>query len=165
MNMVQELFLLLHAFTQSAIASVTRSAMLLFNIPPEQEPSYLTYVAKFYQDHSNDIFRISEEQIKGILTAYKESCLKAINYNYSDYRKNRPAAGESEDAEANVLTASVDRDQLVSDLEELCSNEEFTQLIVQYHKLCVFMNLNDPRLELPIQEFMQREYSYKIFKK
>lgn len=47
----------------------------------------------------------------------------------------------------------------------MITSDEFTSFVKEFFKACIYMNLNNPKLKLPITIFSERIFNYCSFNK
>ena len=144
------------------------------NLSDKNETVLSKHLASFYQDNFNTIFKLDEERTNKIKDHYKKNVKKIFTHTYTSELANFPEnlddggapPAEKTDEENNQNGFKVNiAEEYDSYFDQLLENEDFPKFVSSMFSLCVFMLLNDPPLSVPIDNFKNRKFVYRRYKK
>ena len=76
------------------------------------------------------------------------------------------SSSDKKDKSANMKEFKIEiKEEYENYLEELLESSDFKKFVANLFSLCVYMQLSDPQLKMPIDNFKNRKYDYRSFKK
>ena len=134
--MVQDTIKIIYEEADKTIKNNIINILKSLNIEDSYNDKYLIRFRLLFQEHFSVIFIFTDEICKNI----KNSMFTVINLyvNFLEYK-----------------------DIIISDLE----SQGFKNFIQNAFKLCIFMQLHDPKLSFNIKEFSNRKLSYHFYNK
>lgn len=164
--MVQDFTLICYDLAKKLLIEKSKAILKALNMPisSENESALLKHLTNFYQDHANTIFKFTDEEYKTLSTQYQKNCQKILNHNYQCELSNFPLDDDEEFVESTqpLFTVSTEYHEYLTSLLE---SEDFRKFAGSYFSLCIYMLLNDPPLKLPVDNFKNRKFMFKSFRK
>jgi hypothetical protein len=164
LNIIQDLVLIVNGQTKNFISKKNKEVCRLLNIPEKQEQQIYKQMINIYQDCNTSIFKLEEEFFAKVK---EESCTafkKIIGHKfYSELATSEEVRELNNDDETKTIFKV--NEQFDVYIDQLMESDDFTKFIGTFYQLCLFMNLNDPPLKLPLESFSKRKYQYRYFHK
>ncbi len=158
----------------------------ILNLSEKSEADIKKHLANFYQDNHSKIFQLTEERLEKIKAQYKKSVEKVFSHTYTSELENIPLEdnlkrreeaaqanderdkkeGEQEENGEDVKQFEVEiREEYQEQFEEMLETDDFNKFVNSTFYLCLFMLLSDPPLRVPLDNFKNRKFIYRKFKK
>ena len=180
-NLVQEIIMICYDQVKTVIKEVNCNILKILNLGEKSEAEIKKHLANFYQDNHSSIFKLDEARFEKIRNLYKKLSEKIFSHEYTDELANFPPEDETEtvkaeepkeektdDTENNeekqVFKVEI-REEYQEQFEEMLETDDFNKFVSSVFYLCLYMLLNDPPLRVPIENFKNRKFVYKRFKK
>jgi len=176
-NLVQEIIMICYDQVKTVIKEVNCNILKILNLGEKSEADIKKHLANFYQDNHSSIFKLDEARFEKIRNLYKKLSEKIFTHEYTNELANFPPEDETgaeepkeaDDTENNqeekeVFKVEI-REEYQEQFEEMLETDDFNKFVSSVFYLCLFMLLNDPPLRVPIENFKNRKFVYKRFKK
>lgn len=162
--MVQEFCLLCYDSATNLLREKNRQVLEKLNLPSsaENENALSKALTNFYQDHVNVIFHMTDDFYNSFCIQYKTNCTKILSHSYQNEDCNFL---DDEDSEKFEDSNQLVQEEYTNHLESLMISEELRKLTTTYFSLCAYMLLNDPPLKVALDNFRNRKYIFKSFRK
>jgi len=176
-NLVQEIIMICYDQVKTVIKEVNCNILKILNLNEKNESEIKKHLANFYQDNHSSIFRFDESRFEKIRSLYKKLAEKIFAHGFTSELFNFPPEDEPETPEQTEnnpseipqeeppkFTVEI-REEYQEQFEEMLETDDFNRFVSTVFYLCLFMLLNDPPLRVPIDNFKNRKFVYKRFKK
>ncbi len=172
--MLQEIFMICYDNVKTLIKETNKSILKLLNLSDKNESVINKHLTSFYQDNFNTIFKLDEERTNKMKDHYKKNIKKILTHTYTSEIANFPenlddgnaqsSENSPEETKENAFKVDIP-EEYESYFDQLLENEDFPRFLASTFSLCVFMLLNDPPLTVPIDNFKNRKFVYRRYKK
>lgn len=168
-HLVQELVILSISEAEKVISEMNNKVSQLLNLSNGvcNPVTLMNKLRSIYQNHSKEIFRLTEEKSNHICDSYRQSC-KPIFFGYSSPYVQCMLETENKMAEGTLM----DDDELKSIeeqgaqvFEEMLKSSDFNTFIQDLFSLSIYIQLAEPKLKIPLEPFSTRVHIYQKYQK